>query len=44
VRLLKALSGVELNASERRTLLWLLDWDALDNVASIIEKSKVVAS
>ncbi len=38
VRLLEALAGIELTASEQRTLLWLLDWDALDNIAAMIEK------
>jgi hypothetical protein len=46
VRLLEALAGIELTASEQRTLLWLLDWDSLGNIASMIEKrcAKVVAS
>ncbi len=38
VALLEALAGVELTASERRTLLWLLDWDSLDNIAAMICK------
>lgn len=38
IRLPEALSGVELTASEERALWWLLDWDALDNIAAMIEK------
>jgi hypothetical protein len=38
-RLLEALAGVELTNSELRTLLWLLDWDSLDNISAMIEKS-----
>jgi hypothetical protein len=39
-RLLEALAGVALTASELHTLLWLLDWDSLDNIAAMIEKAK----
>jgi hypothetical protein len=44
VRLLEALAGVELTACEERTLLWLLNWDSLDNIAAMIEKAKTAAT
>ena len=44
VALLEALAGIELTPSERRTLLWLLGWDSLDNIASMIRKRCEVIS
>jgi hypothetical protein len=44
VRLLAALAGIDLTPSEQRTLLWLLDWDSLDNIAAMIEKAKTAAT
>jgi hypothetical protein len=42
VRVLTALAGVELSNAERRALLWLLDWDSMDDIAPMIEKRTAV--
>jgi hypothetical protein len=43
VRLLEALAGIDLTASETYTLRWLLNLDTNDNIAAMIEKRVAAA-